>query len=59
MHAQTAAPARWEDLTARCVALARADPQRWQACADRSDALEAQGVDPMTAVATALVEHGG
>jgi len=51
--------AQWAELTRRLVALHRRDPARWQECTARSDALEAQGVDALTAVRQALEEHGG
>jgi hypothetical protein len=51
--------AEWEKLTARSTALCRQDPQRWQACADRSDDLEAHGVPALDAVRIALAEYHG
>lgn len=48
----------WAELTARSAALCRQDRQRWQACTDRSDSLEAQGVPASIAVRIALDEFG-
>lgn len=49
---------KWAALTARSAALCRHDRGRWQACADRSDELEAAGVAPLEAVRRALEEVG-
>ena len=51
-----AAAAAWAELTARSAALCRRDPQLWQACADRSEELEAQGMPSLVAVRAALQE---
>lgn len=51
--------ASWAELTHRLTALCLRDRARYLACADRSDALEAAGIEPLLAVRQALEEHGG
>ncbi len=48
----------WGDLTTRSVALCRRDIDRWRRCADLSDRLEREGVEPVTAARLALEQFG-